>query len=234
MTGIISTSLKRFSKGIGASFILSPLSASITQIAQAMKLIQATSTHETIQFSVDRFQKRLSQFGIIGKFNVDNIEMASCPLEEAVTQYNSHFSGAYGDGFRITALGTQLNSFHSDVLIAPLWEELLFRGFIQDVLLTRIPKYIIKKNIPGKEAIIDSSISKIARITLSAALFSVAHMNNKGAMPDAYVYAQMANAFILGIGLGVVKESNAGLLGSIGAHMSHNFAVTAVQVLMNC
>ena len=40
--------------------------------------------------------------------------------------------------------------------------------------------------------------------------------------PDTYVSLQLVATFVGGIGLGILKESNAGLLGAIGAHVTNN------------
>jgi len=112
-------------------------------------------------------------------------------------------------------------------LIIPIAEEILFRGLVQDVLLTRIPKYIVKKTLPGKETVFDAKIAQAVRIILTAALFSAAHSLNDGTLPDSYVKAQLIATFVGGVGLGVLKESASGLLSAIGGHSANNLASIA-------
>lgn len=112
-------------------------------------------------------------------------------------------------------------------LIVPIIEEIFFRGIVQDVLLTRIPKYLVKKTLLGKEIVFDTLIIKTFRIILTASLFAVAHTFNDGTFPDSYVKIQLVAAFVGGIGLGVLKESRFGLLSAIGAHSANNFGAMA-------
>lgn len=41
---------------------------------------------------------------------------------------------------------------------------------------------------------------------------------------------QLVATFAMGTGFGIIKESKAGLLGSIGAHMTNNFVAIAPQL----
>lgn len=108
-------------------------------------------------------------------------------------------------------------------IFIPIFEEIVFRGLIQDVMLTRIPKYVVSKILPGRETILDSKMAKVARIIIAALLFStVGHAYNCIYVADYVVKMQMVGALIAGLGLGMIKESNAGLLGSIGAHAFNN------------
>ncbi|MBM3183732.1 MAG: CPBP family intramembrane metalloprotease [Chlamydiae bacterium] len=103
---------------------------------------------------------------------------------------------------------------------------------MQDVLLKRLPKWALKKIAPGKEAALDSRIAKVARVVLTAALFSAFHLVNQGVLSDAYVKAQLIGTFVLGLGFGAIKESKAGLLGSIGAHMANNMLASRGLLMM--
>ncbi|MDP1836370.1 MAG: CPBP family intramembrane metalloprotease [Chlamydiales bacterium] len=116
---------------------------------------------------------------------------------------------------------------------APIIEEVIFRGLIQDVFLTRVPKYIAKKIAPGTETALDSNIAKVARIVLTAVLFSAIHIPNYGALPSSYVDMQLASTFVLGIVLGALKESRAGLLGAMGAHITNNI-IAISPILLSC
>ncbi len=107
------------------------------------------------------------------------------------------------------------------VLHAPIFEELLFRGLLQDVLLTRIPKYALSKISPGSEKALDSNVAIAARIVFTSAAFSLMHLVNQGILPNSVIANQLLSTFVVGIGLGIIKEK-IGFLGAIGAHIAHN------------
>ena len=107
-------------------------------------------------------------------------------------------------------------------LVIPPVEEVICRYGIQEVFLTRIPKWMVKFIAPGKETIVDSRIVKIARIGIAAALFSSMHYLNKGAIPNSYLNFQLVSSLVGGIAYGILKESNFGIFGSTLAHMTNN------------
>lgn len=115
--------------------------------------------------------------------------------------------------------------------LAPIAEEIVFRFLIQDVILTRIPKCLIKRIMPGQETILDSKIAKVVRIILTASLFSLVHFGNLGTYPVAYVTVQVFASFFSGIGYGVLKESKWGLLATIGAHCINNTVAVICTLL---
>lgn len=139
----------------------------------------------------------------------------------------------------------QINNGLEGTFRAPIIEELLYRGLIQDVLLTRIPKFVIKKFAPGKEALLDTNYAKAARIVLSAAIFAADHLSQanlqnsssatigQDVILNASTAHQVSLGFLTGIGLGIIKESRAGILGSIAAHMTNN-SPTLIQALRAC
>ncbi len=119
-------------------------------------------------------------------------------------------------------LGLKTSTILSTGCLVPIFEEFIFRELIQEELLTKLPRYIIKNVSPGNEIIMDSQAAKIARITITTTLFSAYHLINLATFPSNYVKAQMVATSILGIGLGILKESSAGLTGSLGCHMAYN------------
>lgn len=116
----------------------------------------------------------------------------------------------------------QLMLYTTVVLIGPIYEEIIYRGYYQDFILTRVPNYCFK-NLTLTKNLLDSKIVKLARITFVSYLFAKEHL--EGPLPDDYKKAQAIGAFTMGIGLGLLKESKPGLLGAIGAHFSHNLFV---------
>jgi hypothetical protein len=116
---------------------------------------------------------------------------------------------------------------------AAINEELLYRFFMQDICLYRVPRDLIKEIAPGKEKIWDTKIVTAARVLLTAAYFSYAHLSNVEIFSSWYVQAQVVATFVLGIGYGALKESKVGILGPIGAHMINN-ALSIKPILMAC
>ena len=147
----------------------------------------------------------------------------TCPLRVACRDLNLPITPSQIKITNLVALG----------VIPAVGEELLFRGLIQDVLLKRLPAWMLKKISPGQEKMIDTKIAKIGRIILTSALFSAWHLQNRGILPDAYVKSQLVGTFTLGILLGMIKESNLGLLGSMGAHFANN-TIAISPILLGC
>lgn len=161
--------------------------------------------------------------------DIEAISAAECYLTEYLNQITSHLNLNSGT---ITLFNLKLVSAHP-LMRAALYEELLYRFFIQDICLYRVPRDLIKEIAPGKETILDTKIAKAARVLLTAAYFSYSHWSNVGTFPFWYVQAQVVATFVLGIGFGALKESKVGILGSIGAHMINN-ALSISTILMAC
>lgn len=85
------------------------------------------------------------------------------------------------------------------ILLAPIYEEILYRGLIQGVILQKAALRILAP-----------PFSKLAQVILSSLLFAYPHPNQE-------------SAFLLGLQLGMIKESKLKIVGSIGAHMANNF-----------
>ncbi len=218
---------KRFAHGIAAAGVLTPISTTISYLAQITGLIPELTQESIIRGTIENLKNRGMH-----KFDVEALLDAPCYLEEYTKQYNSHYS-EWTPELHISPLTVKVQAVAVMGLDAPISEEILFRGLIQDLLLTRVPKYIIAKIAPGKETALDTRMAMAARIILTSALFSAAHLQNKGILSDSYVATQLVTTFVVGIGFGALKESKAGLLGSIGAHMAHNMLATA-PILWSC
>jgi len=126
---------------------------------------------------------------------------------------------------------TKKDLFKLCVIWAPVSEELLCRGLIQDVLLQRLPSYLLKKTLPGKDTLLQSRVYQIARVVLAAALFSGAHLIWKGAVPDTTALAQAITSIFSSVVFGAIKESSLGILGSIGAHAIQNLIALSPVLL---
>lgn len=216
--------VKRFGMGIAAAGIGSPISWGAAYLAGKIGLIQEIGDQASrIKEQADLMVKQ----GL--KIDSEAITNATCKLQEMVNQINSNLSF----GIKLTVFDIKAVQVGTIGIGAPIYEEVIFRGLIQDVLLTKIPKYIVKKILPGQETALDTKIAKAARITLTAALFSASHLTNAGTFGDSYVQMQLVSTFVGGIGLGILKESKAGLLGAIGAHMTNNM-IAISPVLWSC
>lgn len=118
-------------------------------------------------------------------------------------------------------------------ILRPLGEELAFRGLLQDVLLKRVTKWAVKKIAPEKEKALDSPAAKVIRVLLSAAAFSAYQLHQTNPSFGAVGSARFVQAFVLGLGLGWLKESSAGLGGSLGLHVAHAF-YSLRPLLLSC
>jgi len=84
-------------------------------------------------------------------------------------------------------------------------------GFIQDVLLTRLPKLILKKLAPEKEKLVDSRAAKVARIIFMSFLYLIpARITIKDPTVRPYIIAGIAT----NTAISAIKETG---LGSFGA-----------------
>ncbi len=84
------------------------------------------------------------------------------------------------------------------ILFAPIYEEILYRGLLQGVILQK-----------ASQRIFAPLFAKSAQIIISSFLFAFPHQNQE-------------YAFLLGLQLGMIKESQLKIAGSIGAHMANN------------
>jgi hypothetical protein len=218
--------VKKIGLGVAAAGLITPISSAIPFFAQKMGLIQQMGDRlSLIKEQVANLAKR----GIA--LDAEAIANATCPIQEYVTQLNRVFRNL--PELRQTVFSVKASTTLVIGIVAPVCEEIVFRCLIQNVLLKRIPQYIIKNVSPGKEIALDSSIAKAARIALTAILFSACHRSNFGLFPNSYVSMQLIATFVMGIGFGVLEETKAGLLGSISAHSINNI-VAISRLLWSC
>jgi hypothetical protein len=91
-------------------------------------------------------------------------------------------------------------------LYVPVVEELINRLLVQSILLKHIPKLVLKKIGFGKIHLLDGTIAKITRITLSAGFFGILHLGNRGMITDTRLYSQIIDATISGLLYGLFFE----------------------------
>lgn len=123
---------------------------------------------------------------------------------------------------KLTALITfgkvsiEAHEFIEQTLIAPVVEELLFRGLIQNMLLLNLPKSL-------GIIYLDSSCYSTFRIVVTATLFATAHMNywdgKEGIIPE----------FASGLIFGIAKEYF-GIGTAIAAHILINAKNIAEEI----
>lgn len=188
--------LDHFNLGVGSAAIIIPVSGGVSYLAGKAGLIQVISSHLGLI-------KKVAASDAIGNL-----------MNGLVLQIGSSIPRKYQSVF---ALQVGLGNVG-----VPIAEEILFRGLIQDLLLTRIPKYVIKKIAPGKEKALDTKIVRAICIIITAAHFSATHLVDSEILDDSFSSKLLVSTFVGGIGLGILKESKAGLLGAIGCHIANN------------
>lgn len=204
--------INRLGLGALSTIITQPIRGGISFVGQ--KLGYLPSLEDTATLYKESLMKQGSTL------NNDLLANAECFWEETARQLNELNPGKNITPFQLKMIKGK--EYFVISITNPIIEELVFRFLIQDVLLKRIPKYIVKTIAPGKEVALDSRLAAITRIFITASLFSSVHILGKTMEADAYVINQLATSFIGGILYGTLKESKVGLLGSIGAHITYN------------
>jgi len=119
------------------------------------------------------------------------------------------------------------------VLIGGIGEELVFRGVVQDLLLTKLLGKAIKKISPSNASWVDTKTAKIFRIAITSALFAGGHLITLTEEVPLGIKFQAFHALAIGFIFGAIKESHLGLMGSIGCHMMNN-AIGSRQIYLQC
>lgn len=121
---------------------------------------------------------------------------------------------------------------------APIVEELMFRVGLQEILLKKTPKAILNQFAPSYVGIVDTKIAKVARVTLTAIAFSLAHaMPPESGWPNCST-ARLVNTFVLGLLLGGVQEVTESPLMAMFLHSGLNiqpaFLLEQLGMTMQC
>lgn len=104
----------------------------------------------------------------------------------------------------------------------PIVEELLFRVALQEILLKRAPKAILNKVSPSHAKIIDTKVSKIARVLISSLAFSLAHAMPPGSGLANCSTVRLINTFVMGLIAGSIQEITSSPLLPICLHIGWN------------
>ena len=115
------------------------------------------------------------------------------------------------------------------VIIAPLVEEIVFRGFVVVGIKAMQSMYNagLLKCEPTEE---DKRVQQIFRIHLSAFLFAAIHLNNlHKTVPRALI--QFVEAYIAGLSLGYLSEKYQTLSATILSHGIHNALCIPIETL---
>lgn len=132
-------------------------------------------------------------------------------------------------GVALSFLPEKTHFFSSLVVYAPVGEEILFRGIIQEILMKKAPVALLQKINPQLANWVQSNkYAKIGRVALSTLLFSLAHLGTENcAMSNRPI-----NVIGLGAVLGLIVEMNGlkqGLKASIFAHAINNLFVYGIH-----
>ena len=161
------------------------------------------------------------------------IRFSSCPFKTYLEEMDKlQDIDPYGPN-RTTPFKVKLTGLAVGCVAAPIFEEVLFRGVIQGGLFRSLPKMILSRVAPEKVELVDSTAVKVARVVITAGLFSAYHLMNRGILPDSYVTMQLVAAFLGGLGFGTLKETH-GLSAAIGAHMGSNLLQSLPSLVAEC
>lgn len=119
------------------------------------------------------------------------------------------------------------------IICGGIGEELIFREVVQNFLLKELLGKAIQKVSPNNASWVDTKAAKIFRITITATLFAGMHLATDTDEIPLGIKFQAFNALAMGFILGAIKESQLGLIGSIGCHMMHN-AISSTQIYIYC
>ncbi|MGA8165480.1 MAG: CPBP family intramembrane glutamic endopeptidase [Waddliaceae bacterium] len=109
--------------------------------------------------------------------------------------------------------------YQSWCLKGPLMEEILFRGFLMDVL-----HYAQRKWSPGA---VDSTSAKVVRVGLQAIAFGAAHYRPSQKLSN---YVIVAGTAISGVCYGYLREKTSNVVLPYLAHMIHNFIALSAML----
>jgi membrane protease YdiL (CAAX protease family) len=123
------------------------------------------------------------------------------------------------------------HSFLNTTVIAPISEEILFRGIIQEILLKRAPVALLQKINPRAANWLESNINaKIGRVALSTLIFALAHLSTHNCAMSNRAIGVIGLGALLGI-LVEIKGLKQGLTASIYAHALNNLFVYGLYTI---
>ncbi len=233
--------IKRFSYGVLAGLAKFPINSLMLDLSRngtsLFSQMPDFSKYFFTKIALAEIQILIACLDLSNLFDettINSASNASCPMKaiaSRILKYQNITINELNLSQKVFRL--KIDFFLVAVVVGPILEELLFRDLVQDVLLTRIPKYIISKISPGHESLVDSKIAALSRIALTAAAFSASHLFNYGIIENEYVKIQVITTFFNGLIYGLVRESRAGLTGTIAAHMTNNL-FASLPILWAC
>jgi membrane protease YdiL (CAAX protease family) len=117
-------------------------------------------------------------------------------------------------GYRLLVGAAPYEPTLAEVVVVPVGEEALFRGFLLTTLVL-----VLGRSFPEPAA------ARLA-IVLSATAFAVGHLGNIGYVPTPFVLLQVGAALAFGLLAGWVRVRTQSLAGPVLLHMAMNAAAT--------
>lgn len=93
-------------------------------------------------------------------------------------------------------------------IIRPIFNEYCYRFALQEILLKRIPKKLLKKFAPSSKPLVNSIIAKVARVAITSVIFTLAQIypDNSSISNQNCSLIQIINIFGVGLILGAIQE----------------------------
>jgi len=171
--------------------------------------------HDNGTFSISIGDNAVRQFAI-GFFAGVAFAIVSSPIESVIKT----FVGVADlvDPFKAMSLADKIFMIPMGILVAPVSEELIFRGELEENLKTSFAALYERIGLPSENA------ARITAIFFSVVIFGLVHFTNVFSLNCAYVQLvpQVAICILGGFLLSAAKEATGSLAGPVGAHMGNN------------
>lgn len=171
--------------------------------------------HDNGTATISIADNAVRQFAI-GFFAGVAIAIVSTPIESFIKTY---FGIAdLVDPFKAMSFSDKLLMIPMGIIAAPVIEEALFRGALEENLKTSFAAFYERLGLPYENA------ARITAIFFSAVIFGLLHFTNAWTLNCAMVQLvpQVAIGILAGVCLSAAKEATGSLAGPIGAHMGNN------------
>jgi hypothetical protein len=168
----------------------------------------------------------LAKVGI--RINALKVASARCPITNIAHQINAQIP------LSITPDVLKISALVFSSIVSPVISEVTFRGVIQSICVKPLSRFVTRSR-RGNYSLAKNVAEKVLTVLLSATIYSATNLLfNRDGYPDSYIRGQFVSSFALGVLLGAVKETPAGLSGSIGAHGLLNAIAIAPQLARLC
>lgn len=223
MTLQIPSEARHFAIGALIGATTSLVNMSVHSLLTKKGFIPELPIEDNIRVTIETLKK-----ANITKFDAQALMDAPCFFEEYSRQNNSQEVWVHMTPARMKTV----LALYGAVAI-PAAEEFIFRDFIQCGLLPFATKPVIKKILPNASSQVHYRVDVLARLIITSLLFAAVHLTNLALTSDNFVKMQIIYTFVLGMVLGLLRESSPGITGAIGAHMANN-AVSIYPRLTRC